>query len=103
MKNRMYLAEVPMIKVLVVIHMRRLVCMFDIAIQIRCSKMYAVQSLERSSKEEHQHASPGEDDEEPDVNEAVLVERVKQAVVSTLPKNLIAYTPVQVYFCGRRF
>jgi hypothetical protein len=30
------------------IHMRHLVCLFDVAIQSRCRKMYAVQSLERS-------------------------------------------------------
>jgi hypothetical protein len=34
--------------------------------------MYAVQSLERSSKEEQQHTSLGEDDEEHDVDEAAL-------------------------------
>jgi hypothetical protein len=31
------------------IHMRHLVCLFDVAVQSRCRKMYAVQSLERSS------------------------------------------------------
>jgi hypothetical protein len=30
------------------IHMRHLVCLFDVAVQSRCRKMYAVQSLERS-------------------------------------------------------
>ena len=33
----------------------------------------------------------------------MLVERTKRAVASTLPKNLIARTPVQVSLCGRRF
>jgi hypothetical protein len=71
-------------------------CMFDVAAQIRRRKMYAVQSLERLPKEEQQHASPGADDEKTDVDEAVLVERVKRAVANTLPKNLIARTPLQV-------
>jgi hypothetical protein len=30
------------------IHMRHLVCLFDVAVQSRCRKMYAVQSLEWS-------------------------------------------------------
>jgi hypothetical protein len=30
------------------IHMRHLVCLFDVAVRSRCRKMYAVQSLERS-------------------------------------------------------
>jgi hypothetical protein len=34
--------------------------------------MYAMQSLERSLEEEQQHTSPGEDDEEQDVDEAAL-------------------------------
>jgi hypothetical protein len=33
--------------------------------------MYDMQSLERSPEEKQQHASPGEDDEEQDVDEAV--------------------------------
>jgi hypothetical protein len=44
-------------------HTIHLVCMFDVAVQSRCRKIYAVQSLERS---------PGEDDEEQNVNEATL-------------------------------
>jgi hypothetical protein len=32
------------------IHMRHLVCLFDVAVQSRCRKMYAMQSLERSLK-----------------------------------------------------
>jgi hypothetical protein len=34
--------------------------------------MYIMQSLERSPEEEQQHVSPGEDDEEHDVDEAAL-------------------------------
>jgi hypothetical protein len=69
------------------IHTRYRVCMFDVAVQIRCSKMYAVQSLESSSEEEQQHTSPREDDEEPGVDEAALVERMKRTVANTLPKT----------------
>jgi hypothetical protein len=58
------------------IHTRHLVCTFDVAIQIRCRKMYAVQSLERPQEEE----PLGEDDEEPDVDVAALVELMKRAV-----------------------
>jgi hypothetical protein len=54
------------------IHTRHLVCMFDLAIQSRCRKMYVVQSLEWSPEKEQQHASPREDDEEHDVDEATL-------------------------------
>jgi hypothetical protein len=32
------------------IHMRHLMCLFDVAIQSRCRKMYVVQSLERSPR-----------------------------------------------------
>jgi hypothetical protein len=46
------------------IHTRHLV--FDVAVQSRCRKMYAMQSLERSPEEEQQH----KDDEEQDVDEA---------------------------------
>jgi hypothetical protein len=66
MKNRVYHAEGPMLKASVTIHTRQLVCLFDIAVQSRCSKMYDVQSLERSLYEEQQHVSPGEDDEQQD-------------------------------------
>jgi hypothetical protein len=59
------------------IHTRHLVCMFDVVVQICCRHVYAVQSFE-----------------------AALVERMKRAVASTLPKNLIACTPIQVYLCG---
>jgi hypothetical protein len=55
------------------IHTRHLVCMFDVAVQIQCGKIYAVQSLEQSPEEEQQHVSSGKDDEEPDVDEASLV------------------------------
>ena len=55
------------------IHTRHLVFIFDVVVQIRCRKMYAVQSLKQSSEEEQQHVSPEEDDEEPDVDEASLV------------------------------
>jgi hypothetical protein len=54
------------------IHTRHLVCMFDVAVHSRCRKMYIVQSLERSSEEEEQHTSPGNDDEEQNVDEAAL-------------------------------
>jgi hypothetical protein len=36
--------------------------------------MYAVQSLKRSLKDEQQHTSLGEDNEEHEVDEAILVE-----------------------------
>jgi hypothetical protein len=49
------------------------VCMFNVAVQIQCGKLYAVQSLEQSPEEEQQHVSSGKDDEEPDVDEASLV------------------------------
>jgi hypothetical protein len=49
--------------------------------------MYVVQSLERSPKEDQQHASPGKDDEEHDVDEAALDERIMRAVANTLPKT----------------
>jgi hypothetical protein len=53
------------------IHTRHLVCLSDVAVQSQCRKMYDMQSLERSPEEKQQHASPGEDDEEQDVDEAV--------------------------------
>jgi hypothetical protein len=49
--------------------------------------MDAVQSFNRSPKEKQQHVSLGEGDEEPDVDKAALVERMKRAVVNTLPKT----------------
>jgi hypothetical protein len=33
------------------IHMRHLVCMFDVVVHIRCRQMYAVQSLERRRRQ----------------------------------------------------
>jgi hypothetical protein len=65
------------------IHTRHLMCMFDVVVHSRCRKMYAEHALERLQEDEQQHVSPGEDDEE----------RMKRAVTSTLPKNLIARTP----------
>jgi hypothetical protein len=76
------------------IHMKHLVCMFDVAVQIRCSKMYAVESLKRS---------PEDDDEEQDVEVAVLGQTYHASSREYAPKNLIAHTPVQVHLCGRRF
>jgi hypothetical protein len=70
------------------IHMRHLVCMFDVVIQIRCRQVYTVQSLERRWRQR---------------TETALVERMKRAVTSTLPENLIARKPVQVYLSGRRY
>jgi hypothetical protein len=52
------------------IHKRHLVCLFDVTVQSRCRKMYAVQSLEQSPEEEQQLASPGEDDKQQDVDKA---------------------------------
>ena len=34
------------------IHMRHLMCMFDVVIISRCRKLYAVQSLKRSPEDE---------------------------------------------------
>jgi hypothetical protein len=34
------------------IHMRHLVCMFDVVVRSRCRQMYAMQSLERHRREE---------------------------------------------------
>jgi hypothetical protein len=64
------------------IHMRHLMYMFDVAIQIRCRKMYALQSLEQSPEEDQQHASLGEDDEEQ--------EQITRAIANMLPKNLMS-------------
>jgi hypothetical protein len=65
-----------------------LVCMFDIFVRSRRRQMYAVQSLERRQRRG---------------TWSTLDERTKRAVTSTLPKNLIDRTPVQVSLCGRRF
>jgi hypothetical protein len=63
------------------IHTRHLVCMFDVVVRSRCRQMYAMQSLEQRRRRGTLSA---------------LVERMKRAIVSTLPKNLIARTSVQV-------
>jgi hypothetical protein len=63
------------------IHMRHLVCMFDLVVCSRCRQMYAVQSLEQRRRRR---------------TGSSLVERTERAVTSTLPKNLIARTPMQV-------
>jgi hypothetical protein len=68
--------------------MRYLVCMFDVVVCSRRMEMYVVQSHERRRRRG---------------TWSTLVERTKRAVASTLPKNLIARTPVQVSLCGRRF
>jgi hypothetical protein len=70
------------------IHTRHLVCKFDVVIHSQCRQMYAVQSHERRRRWGTWSA---------------LVEQTKRAVASTLPKNMIARTPVQVSLCGRRF
>jgi hypothetical protein len=71
------------------IHTRHLVCMFDVVILSRCSKLYAVQSLERSSEDEQQHTSPSEDDEEQDVDEATLCRTDNTSSREYGPNNLI--------------
>jgi hypothetical protein len=43
------------------IHTRHLVCLFDVAVQNRCRKMYVVQSFKWSPKEEQKHTSPRKD------------------------------------------
>ena len=54
------------------IHMRHLVCMFDVVVRSQHRHMYAVQSLERRRRRG---------------TLSVLVERTKRAVASTLPKT----------------
>jgi hypothetical protein len=86
------------------IHTRYLVCMFDVAKQSRCRKMYVVKSLERSPKEGQHHASPREDDEEQNVDEAALGRMDDTSSREYAPqKSDIARTPVQVYLYGQRF
>jgi hypothetical protein len=63
------------------IHTRHLVCKFDIVICSGCRQVYGVQSLEQRRRRRTGSA---------------LVERTERAVVSMIPKNLIARTPVQV-------
>jgi hypothetical protein len=67
------------------------------------SRVYARCSRTQSIHEDICHAVPrtiaGRRITE--VDEVLLVERMKRAVMGTLPKNLIACTPVQVYLCGR--
>jgi hypothetical protein len=70
------------------IHTRHLVCMFDIVVHSPCRQMYAVQSLERRRRRG---------------TWSTLVQWMKRAITSTLPKNLIARTPVQMSLCGRWF
>jgi hypothetical protein len=85
------------------IHTRHLVCMFDVAVQIRCKKMYAVQSPRtvagrrtttrvargRRRRTRCRRSSTGRTDETSSREYA--------------PKNLIVRTPVHMYLCGRRF
>jgi hypothetical protein len=70
------------------IHTRHLMCLFDVAVRSRCRKMYAVQSLERSPVSGRRRTKQ-------------LDKQITRAVAKTLPKNLIARTPVEVYLCGR--
>jgi hypothetical protein len=77
--------------------------MFDVALQSRCTKMYAVQSLERSPEEEQQHASPREDDKEHDVDEATLGRTDHVSSRGYDPQKSDRHTPVQVYLCRQRF
>jgi hypothetical protein len=65
--------------------------------------MYVVQSLERSPEEEQQHASPREDDEEHDVDEATLGRTDHVSSREYDPQKIDRHTPMQVYLCGRRF
>ena len=78
------------------IHTRHLVCLFDVAVRSRCRKMYAVQSLERSpGRRAAGRVNSGRR------RTKQLDKQITRAVAKTLPKNLIARTPVQVYLCGR--
>jgi hypothetical protein len=63
-------------------------CMFDVVVRSRRRQMYTVQSHKWCRRRGTWSA---------------LVERTKQAVASTLPKNLIARTYVQVSLFGRWF
>jgi|SRR5688572_6744750 hypothetical protein len=77
------------------IHTRHLVCMFDVAVRSRCRKMYAVQSLERSpGRRTAARVNLGR-------RRTARLWTITRAVAKTLPKNLIARTPVQVYLYGR--
>jgi hypothetical protein len=70
------------------IHTRHLVCMFDVVVHSRCRPMYAVQSHEWCRWRRTGSA---------------LVEWTERALACTLPKNLIACTPVEVPLYGRWF
>jgi hypothetical protein len=78
----MYPAEGPMLKASMAPFTRDISCV--------CSMESYKVDAGRCTQCSH---SNGADDEE--------LEWIKRAVVSRLPKNLIAHTPVQVYLCGR--
>jgi hypothetical protein len=61
------------------IHTRHLVCMFDVVVRSRCRQMYEVSRMALTTK-----------------NWIVVGRADRRAVASTLPKNLIVRTPVQV-------
>jgi hypothetical protein len=85
------------------IHTRHLVCLFDVAVQSRCMKMYAMQSLERSSRRITSALVTPERRRTAGCRRSVGTNRSREQSRRRSPKNLIAHTPVQVYLCRRRF